>query len=88
MEEAQTIFYLFISYISVHFKQYLLLFYEFRTSNFFSICIIKSTIVEAIVSQLWEVANLVTDYFLLKIKILAKREFEFTTKFANARNGC
>ena len=29
-----------------------------------------------------------TNYFLLKIKILAKREREFTTKFAIARNGC
>ena len=27
-------------------------------------------------------------YFLLKIKILAKRERELTTKFAIARNGC
>ena len=28
------------------------------------------------------VANCGTDYFLLKIKILAKRKLEFTTKFA------
>ncbi len=27
-----------------------------------------------------------TNYFLLKLKILAKREIEFTTKFAIARN--
>jgi hypothetical protein len=32
-----------------------------------------------------EVANFGTNYFLLKIKILAKREL--TTKFAIARNG-
>jgi hypothetical protein len=34
------------------------------------------------------VANFGTFYFLLKIKILAKRERELTTKFAIARNGC
>ncbi len=34
------------------------------------------------------VANFGTDYFLLKIKILAKRERALTTKFAIARNGC
>lgn len=34
------------------------------------------------------VANFGTNYFLLKIKILAKRERELTTKFAIARNGC
>jgi len=33
------------------------------------------------------VANCGTNYFLLKIKILAKRERELTTKFAIARNG-
>ena len=40
------------------------------------------------VPALGEVANFGTDYFLLKIKILAKRERELTTKFAIARNGC
>jgi hypothetical protein len=40
------------------------------------------------VSPLHEVANFGTNYFLLKIKILAKRERELTTKFAIARNGC
>jgi hypothetical protein len=34
------------------------------------------------------VAKFGTFYFLLKIKILAKRERELTTKFAIARNGC
>jgi len=34
------------------------------------------------------VANFGTNYFLLKIKILAKRKRELTTKFAIARNGC
>ncbi|VXB97463.1 conserved hypothetical protein [Flavobacterium sp. 9AF] len=40
------------------------------------------------VSQLGEVASLGTDYFLLKIKILAKRKCEFTTKFAILSNAC
>jgi len=40
------------------------------------------------VPPLHEVANFVTFYFPLKIKILAKREREVTTKFAIARNGC
>jgi hypothetical protein len=40
------------------------------------------------VPALGEVAKFGTDYFLLKIKILAKRERELTTKFAIARNGC
>ena len=33
------------------------------------------------------VANFVTAYFLLKIKILAKRERELTTRFAISPNG-
>ena len=40
------------------------------------------------VPALGEVANFGTDYFLLNYKFLAKREREFTTKFAIARNGC
>ena len=36
---------------------------------------------------LGEVANFVTDYFPLKIKFLAKRNREFTTKFAILPNG-
>jgi len=40
------------------------------------------------VLPLGEVASDGTAYLLLKIKILAKREREFTTKFAIARNGC
>lgn len=37
---------------------------------------------------LGEVANFVTDYFLLKIKFLAKRKREITTKFAILPNAC
>ncbi len=40
------------------------------------------------VSALGEVANFGTFYFLLKIKILAKREREPTTIFAIVRNRC
>ena len=39
------------------------------------------------VPVLGEVANFGTNYFLLKIIFLAKREREFTIKFAIARNG-
>ena len=38
--------------------------------------------------RLASVANYGTDYFLSKIKFLAKREREFTTKFAIAPNVC
>jgi hypothetical protein len=38
------------------------------------------------VLALGEVANFGTDYFLLKKKFLAKRESDFTTKFAIAQN--
>jgi hypothetical protein len=40
------------------------------------------------VPPLGEVAKLVTVYFLLKIKIIAKRERELAAKFVIARNGC
>ena len=40
------------------------------------------------VPALGEVANFGTDYFLLKLIFLAKREREFTTKFAIAPNVC
>ncbi len=40
------------------------------------------------VPALGEVANFGTDYFLSKIKFLAKCKREFTTKFAIAQNGC
>lgn len=40
------------------------------------------------VPALGKVENLVTFYFQLKIKILAKREHELATKFAIVRNGC
>jgi hypothetical protein len=45
------------------------------------------TKIGANVLPLGEVANFVTDYFLLKIKFLAKRKREFTTKFAILPNG-
>ena len=44
--------------------------------------------ITANVLALGEVANFGTDYFLLKIKFLAKREREFTTKFAILPNAC
>jgi len=40
------------------------------------------------VPALGEVANYGTVCFLSKIKFLAKRKREFTTKFAIERNGC
>ena len=40
------------------------------------------------VPRLQEVANFGTNYFLLKIKILAKCERELTTKFAISCNRC
>ena len=40
------------------------------------------------VPALGEVANFGTDYFLLKIKFLAKYKREFTTKFAILPNAC
>jgi len=40
------------------------------------------------VPALGEVANFGTDYFLLKIKFLAKHKREFTTKFAILPNAC
>ena len=40
------------------------------------------------VPALGEVANFGTDYFLSKIKFLAKSKREFTTKFAILPNAC
>ena len=40
------------------------------------------------VPWLCEVTSLGTDYFLSKLKFLAKCKSEFITKFAIARNGC
>ena len=40
------------------------------------------------VPALGEVANFGTDYFLLKIKFLARNKREFTTKFAILPNAC
>jgi hypothetical protein len=42
----------------------------------FQFCRLKRNVL-----RLQEVVNFVTDYFLLKIKFLAKRKREFTTKF-------
>jgi hypothetical protein len=44
--------------------------------------------ITANVPPLGEVANFVTVYFPLKIKFLAERKREFTTKFAILPNGC
>ena len=44
--------------------------------------------ISANVPALGEVAKFETDYFPLKIKFLAKRKREFTTKFAILPNGC
>ena len=40
------------------------------------------------VSALGKVANFGTDYFLSKIKFLARNKREFTTKFAILPNAC
>jgi hypothetical protein len=48
----------------------------------------RSTKLTPNVSPLGEVANFVTDYFPLKMKFLAERKREFTTKFAILPNGC
>ena len=40
------------------------------------------------VPALGEVANFGTDYFLSKIKFLARNKREFTTKFAILPNAC
>ena len=57
---------------------------RFKKSN----CRKKMVFSQPDVPALGEVANFGTDYFLLKIKFLAKREREFTTKFAIAPNVC
>ena len=44
--------------------------------------------ITANVPALGEVASFGTDYFLLKIKFLAKSKREFTTKFAILPNAC
>ena len=44
--------------------------------------------ISANVPALGEVANFGTDYFLLKIKFLAKYKYEFSTKFAILPNAC
>ena len=50
--------------------------------------VLRKSAITTNVPRLQEVANFGTNYFLLKIKILAKRKREFTTKFAIARNRC
>ncbi|AIN75179.1 hypothetical protein FPG3_07205 [Flavobacterium psychrophilum FPG3] len=47
-----------------------------------------SVSLDANVPALGEVANFGTNYFLLKIKFLAKCKREFTTKFAILPNAC
>jgi len=44
--------------------------------------------VSANVPALGEVANFGTDYFLSKVKFLARNKCEFTTKFAILPNAC
>ena len=53
--------------------------------NFTFSCIVKNWLRFRRFSS---VAKFGAFYFLLKIKILAKRERELTTKFAIASNGC
>jgi len=52
------------------------------------IVVVSYVTLTANVPRLQEVANFGTNYFLLKIKILAKREHELTTKFAISCNRC
>ena len=61
-----------------------------KTENPIIGCIIqyRSFKIATNVPALGEVANFGTDYFLLKIKFLAKRKRELTTESAIARNGC
>jgi hypothetical protein len=48
----------------------------------------KEVIRQFDVPALGEVANFGTDYFLSKIKFLARNKGEFTTKFAILPNAC
>ena len=60
---------------------------SFKLLNFeFSIFV--SNNISANVPALGEVANFETDYFLSKIKFLAKCKLVFTTKFAILPNAC
>ena len=54
----------------------------------FHIIVRFSLAIAANVPALGEVANFGTDYFLSKIKFLAKCKREFTTKFAILPNAC
>ena len=51
-------------------------------------CVSSEKYIAANVPALGEVANFGTDYFLSKIKFLAKCKREFTTKFAILPNAC
>ena len=53
---------------------------------FYAFCVAR--VLPTTFPRLASVANFGTAYFLLKIKFLAKREREFTTKFAIAPNVC
>jgi len=57
---------------------------RFKKSN----CRKKMVFSQPDVPALGEVANFVTVYFPLKIKFLAERKREFTTKFAILPNAC
>ena len=59
----------------------MILFVNILISIFFQLCRLTFP-------RLASVANFGTDYFLLKIIFLAKREREFTTNFAIAPNVC
>ena len=48
----------------------------------------RSKLLAVNVPALGEVANFGTDYFLSKIKFLARNKREFTTKFAILPNAC
>ena len=58
---------------------------RFSASPFLGVTAFRLT---ANVPALGEVANFGTDYFLSKIKFLAKCKREFTTKFAILPNAC
>ena len=57
---------------------------RFKKSN----CRKKMVFSQPDVPALGEVANFGTDYFLSKIKFLARNKREFTTKFAILPNAC
>jgi len=54
----------------------------------FSLLFLRSAKIATNVPALGEVANFGTDYFLSKIKFLARNKRVFTTKFAILPNAC